>query len=211
MNKNFKWDMLVTSFFPLWISIIIIDLWKVISYGKTVWNNEVGFFANIWNIFQNSAVVVIFMLAVFFVMLISSIKINKFISLQKKNADDLPKAQITNVNKNSNLSPEFLIAYILPMLVFDFVSVLHIILFILYFFTLAFLSIRNNHVYVNIFLEFKRYKIYTADIVLHLIEKEKEYKNCIILSKNDLCSKNNDNINYYDLEKTIYLDATKEE
>ena len=31
MWLKFKWDMFVTSFIPLWISIIIFDLWDIVE------------------------------------------------------------------------------------------------------------------------------------------------------------------------------------
>lgn len=210
MNKSFKWHMLITSFLPLWFSILIIDSWNLICYGKDIWNNDVNYFSNIFNIFVNNITIIIFMLIVIINMIVSVSVINKFINLQNKNADKYNKAKLQNAKSCSNLSPEFLIAYILPMLVFNFVSTLHIVLFILYFSMLAFLSIRNNHVYVNILLEFKKYKIYTADVVHNKMGQEKEFKECIILSKNDICSMNDGEFLFYDFENKIYLDLTKE-
>ena len=31
MWSKFKWDMFVTSFIPLWISIIIFDIWDIVD------------------------------------------------------------------------------------------------------------------------------------------------------------------------------------
>lgn len=40
MWLRFKWDMFVTSFIPLWISIIIFDIWNLVDYAVTAYPEE---------------------------------------------------------------------------------------------------------------------------------------------------------------------------
>lgn len=40
MWKKFKWDMFVTSFIPLWISIIVVDIWDIIALAMGKWDNQ---------------------------------------------------------------------------------------------------------------------------------------------------------------------------
>lgn len=211
MDKKFKWHMLITSFLPLWISIIIIDTIKVLEFGLSTWNEQLTFFYNVWDIIKSNIIICVFMLIIIINMSISLIKITNFLSLQNKNSEELPKAKIQQIKDNANLSLEFLVAYILPMLVFDFVSLLHIVLFILYFSVFAFLSIRNNYVYINIFLELKKYKIFNANLVLSILGNDKTIQNCIIISKSDLMAKDYDDIKYYDLENSVFLGVIKED
>ena len=210
MSNTFKWHMLITSFIPLWFSILIIDLWHLIEHSKLLWNDKCNFFYNISFIFKHKWIVIVFLIIVFLNVIISSIYISRFIKKQTENEGVHNKISISNVKQCTSISSEYLIAYILPMLVFDFTSLMHIILFVLYFSTLATLSIRNNHVYVNLLLEFKKYKIYNADVTKKIMEKSKLFTNCIIISKNDLCIKNNSDITYFDFENTVYLDLTME-
>lgn len=211
MDKNFKWHMLITSFLPLWISIIIIETFNLIKFGILTWNSEFGVFYNLWYIIRSNMYICIFLLVVIIDLFISLIKVNKFLSLQNKNIENLPMAEIKNLEVNSHLSTDFLVAYILPMLSFDFISLLHIVLFILYFSTLAFLSIRNNYVYVNIFLELKKYKVFIADLTISSLGKNKAINDCTIIGKKELILKGSEKIKYYDLENSIFLGVAMEE
>ena len=38
MDKRFKWNMFITSFMPLWISIVVADLWSIIENGIRIWS-----------------------------------------------------------------------------------------------------------------------------------------------------------------------------
>ena len=40
MWLKFKWDMFVTSFIPLWLSIIIFDIWDLVDYAVTAYPKE---------------------------------------------------------------------------------------------------------------------------------------------------------------------------
>lgn len=210
MSRTFKWHMLITSFIPLWVSILIVNIWHIVNEGMVLWDTKYKFFSNVYCLLKKDWIIVAFSLIILLNMIVSSIYIIKFIKVQVDNNDKHNKVEITNIKQCSNVSAEYLIAYILPMLVFDFTSLLNILLFILYFSTLSFLTIRNNHVYVNILLEFKKYKIYKADVIKKIMDKSTTFTNCIILSKNDLCVKNNTNITYFDFENTVYLDLTEE-
>ena len=37
MDKKFKWNMFITSFIPLWLTIIVADIWSVIESGIESW------------------------------------------------------------------------------------------------------------------------------------------------------------------------------
>ncbi len=208
MNNGFKWNMLITSYLPLWISIILIDLWTIIKNAKTKWNEEIVFLENIIEVFKVNILPIISIVIISIICIISCIMVSKFLNKQRSGTNYMRK--ITNVKKNSNLSIDFLISYILPMLVFDFTSLLHIILFVLYFSTLAFLCIRNNHVYVNIFLELGGYKIYTADVECSIINGNCKYTESLIISKNDLVGAKEKKIIVYDFDKKIYIDLTED-
>ncbi len=208
MSKRFKWNMLISSFLPLWVSIVLIDLWTIIKKTMALWNNEISFRENFLEVLKENTLPIIFTILVSTICIISCIRISRFLKNQKKCNNSY--GRITNIRKKSNLSADFLIAYVLPMLVFDFTSLLHIILFALYFATLAFLSIRNNHVYINIFLEFNKYKLYTADIECKITNTSIVQKECLIISKNDLTGANNEKIIFYDFDKKIYIDLTEE-
>lgn len=208
MSNGFKWNMLITSFLPLWISIIFFDLCKIIDNTIANWNKEINFWNNFFETIKKNIISIIFIFIIFIICIISCSMINHFLNKQYKSNNNT--ATISNIKQKNNLSADYLIAYILPMIVFDFTSLVDILLFVIYFSTLSFLCIRNNHVYINIFLEFKKYKFYTGDITCLIVNNNHCYTNCLIISKNDLTGYNNKDINYYDFSKEIYIDLTED-
>ena len=106
----------------------------------------------------------------------------------------------------NKISSEFLLAYVLPMIAFDFEKMKGIILFVIYFVTLAFLSIRNNNVYTNIFLEFKGYKMYLCDLEAERMGRTYMYKECLVISKNNITNKIDNNMEYWDFDNYTYID-----
>lgn len=208
MSNGFKWNMLITSFLPLWISIIFFNLCKIIDNAIAIWNKENDFWNNFFDTLKENIISIIFIFIILIMCIISCSMINHFFNKQSEFKNNT--AIISNIKQNTNLSADYLLAYILPMLVFDFTSLVDILLFVIYFGTLAFLCIRNNHVYVNIFLEFKKYKLYIGDIKCLILNDTYCYTNCLIISKNDLTGYNDKAINYYDFSKKIYIDLTED-
>lgn len=205
MWSKFKWDMFVTSFIPLWISIIIFDLWDIIyntitdfpKSGKLLY--KLFCFA-LENIIPLASIVIILI-----VVTISIFGINKFLK-ERERSNQNPTGTILKVQKANKLSSEFLLAYILPLIAFDFGDLKSIVLFITYFAILAFLCIRNNNIYTNIFLEFKKYKIYLCDIQrIAPGDKKIIYYDSLILSQGDLTLQEDKKIKYWDCDNYIYI------
>ena len=40
MWQKFKWDMFVTSFIPLWLSIVVLDAWNIVSLALEKWDDK---------------------------------------------------------------------------------------------------------------------------------------------------------------------------
>ena len=47
MDKKFKWNMFITSFIPLWLTIIVSDIWSIVESGIENWLIEDNLFYNI--------------------------------------------------------------------------------------------------------------------------------------------------------------------
>lgn len=39
MDKKFKWNMFITSFIPLWLSIMVSDIWNIAESGIKTWRH----------------------------------------------------------------------------------------------------------------------------------------------------------------------------
>ena len=99
--------------------------------------------------------------------------------------------------------------YILPMIAFDFGELKSVSLFVVYFFVLAFLCIRNNNIYTNIFLEFKGYKMYSCDGERTVI-KPRIYHDSLIISKADMTVFEGCPVSFWDFDNYIYIHVDEE-
>lgn len=205
---KFKWDMFVTSFIPLWLSIIVIDAWNTVCYIIKEWDNQNRFVDNLLSIIRGNCIQLVSIVVIVVIVLISIIGINTFLNKKLiKDNKHLPHGRIEKATKANKLSSEFLLAYILPMIAFDFGNPQKIVLFIIYFSVLAYLCIRNNNIYTNILLEFKGYRIYTCDFTCRVMDKDHTYHDSIVISKTDLTQEEGNTIPYWDFENYIYIIA----
>ena len=157
MWSKFKWDMFITSFLPLWFSILVSDLWDCAILLTTQWNKNLRILDNLF-VFVHTSLLQLCSIVIIVVVVSFSISgISSFLKDREESSNN-PKGKIIKARKANKLSAEFLLAYILPMIAFDFGELKSVSLFVIYFLVLAFLCIRNNNIYTNIFLEFKGYK-----------------------------------------------------
>ena len=206
MWKKFKWDMFVTSFIPLWVSIIIIDIWNIVKSIVNTRNCGRRFIDNLISILCDNIIQLASIVIISVMLIVSIIGVNSFLKKKlTKGEKQRPKCRVEKATKANKLSSEFLLAYILPMIAFDFGKLQNVVLFIIYFSVLAFLCIRNNNIYTNVLLEMKGYRIYTCDINCKVIEDNHTYHDSIVISKNDLTQEVGNDIPYWDFENYIYI------
>lgn len=205
MNRKFKWNMLITAFIPLWISIIVSDIWAVVERGMENWEYCESICLNIFNICKENWVCIFIVFVIGILMMISIVSINRFLK-EKKSNNYPPRIKIRKAIRVNKLSSEFLLAYILPMIAFDFTKLKSVVLFVIYFGILAFLCIRNSNVYTNIWLEFKGYRMYLCDLQADIMDRPHIYKECLVISKNNLTVKIENDIKYWDFDNYIYID-----
>ena len=215
MGIFFKWNMFFTSFLPLWISIIVSNLFDIYTkyildkeyFLNSIRENNISLFIKKTILEFNIEITVIFVLIFFILMGVCNISL-KIKSNEKSNNKN--QCKIIKARRNNNLTADFLLTYAIPMFTFDFTSVKSIILFLVYFSILSFLCIRNNNIYINMLLELKGYKMYDCDIECKLMNSEVYYENCLFISKNNLLHKINKNVNYFDFDNYIYIDIGEE-
>lgn len=210
MWQKFKWDMFVTSFIPLWISIIVIDIWDFVLIVMDKWDEKVKTLENIVTSLCEGCIQVISIIAIVIVVLCSIGGINAFLKKLNSSVDN-PKATVLKATKANKLSSEFLLAYILPMIAFDFGDLQNLSLFLIYFAVLAFLCIRNNNIYTNIFLEFKGYRMFICDLECTILDEKHTYHDSLVISKDDLTQEEQNNVSYWDFDNYIYITESKGE
>lgn len=205
MDKRFKWNMFITSFIPLWLSIVVADIWSIVENGIKHWSYEKDTAYNLIKVYEKNIVSLFVVLMTLVLMLTSIHSINGFLKDKLSNREP-PKIKIKRAIRANKLSSEFLLAYILPMIAFDFAEPRSIALFVIYFAMLAFLCIRNSNVYTNIWLELKGYKMFLCDLEANKMGREHIYNDCLVISKNNLTTQIDNDIDYWDFDNYIYID-----
>lgn len=208
MWNKFKWDMFITSFLPLWFSIIVSDLWDCVVILTMHWSKEINFWDNLLKFIQASLLQLCSIVTVCIVVAISIHGINTFLKGREGSSNN-PKGKAVKARKANKLSAEFLLAYILPMIAFNFGELKSVSLFVVYFFVLAFLCIRNNNIYTNIYLEFKGYKMYSCDIERNVI-KQKVFCDSLVISKDDMTAFEGCQLHFWDFDNYIYIHVDEE-
>lgn len=160
-----------TSFLPLWIAILILDI-------KSLFENKEYLFTEIASII---CILVFFSISV----IVLVCKINK-----AKNG----KAQIfliESVQKQKSVTAEFVLTFIMPLIAFDFTHWYGVLLFAIFFSLLSFLCAKHSYFSVNVLLELFGYRFFVCNLM-------SESGNCsvekTIISRDALSAKRNTRI-----------------
>ncbi len=140
MSFIFSLSLYITSFFPLWISVLFLDIKNICQTKENLCTEIIGVICII--IFNAIGIVVI---------------LCKF----KKSNDEIGEIdKMTAAKEQKTISSEYLLSYILPLFAFDFTAWDGAVLFLVYFIVLGYLCIKHNYFSVNIFLELLGYSFY---------------------------------------------------
>jgi len=137
-------SMFFLSFTPLWISILFIDAMSIYEGSSSLRTEWISIFA-------------IAVLTVFSVIIL-------LCQFRTDKRTGILKFRIDNAVEEKTITSEYLLAYILPLFAFDFTLWTQMVLFLIYFLTLAFLCIKHNHLSVNIVLEIFGYRFYNCEL-----------------------------------------------
>lgn len=144
MSRITSFCMFFLSFLPLWISVLFIDIKSVCEEDLNVWTEII------------SILLILIVSAFSFVILLCG--------LNSRNSENQQEYKIINANEEKTITSEYLLSYILPLFAFDFTLWNEVVLFLIFFLTFAFLSIRHSHFSVNILLELLRYRFYSCEL-----------------------------------------------
>ena len=97
MWKKFKWDMFVTSFIPLWISIIVIDVWNIISLTLKNWKQTNKIMVNFLDCLHICKIQLISVTIISVVVICSIYGINSFLK-KLSDSTDRPKGKVVKAN-----------------------------------------------------------------------------------------------------------------
>ena len=162
MSLIFSASMFFLSFMPLWISVLFIEITSLIEGTESVWTE--------W--------IVLLVLGIAFV--ISMIVL--IVALTNKNSDANQEYILLSAKRDKTISVEFLLSYILPLFAFDFTKWKEVVLFMIFFFILGWLTIKYNRFTINLILELLQYQVYEC-VIENADSKKTETK---VISKNPL-------------------------
>lgn len=183
MSKLFFFSLYFTSFTPLWLSVLFIDIKSCIENSQ-------------------STVIEFYSIIVILIIWLISILIIKMV-LFSKYEEGTTRFILNSVKEEKSIASEYLLSYILPLFAFDFTKWDSVILFLIFFVTLAFLCIRHNYFSVNIVLEILKYQVYTCEI-----ENDDQISiTTSIISRKNLMAKKGEEIRLKALNNEYKLDV----
>lgn len=142
MSKLFSISLYHTSFLPLWISILFIDVKSVLEHG--------GHCAT--EVFSVSCILFSIIISVMILL----------VSFYKKGKEGSTQQTLISVKEEKSVTAEYLLSYILPLFAFDFTQWDQVVLFLVFYLLLGFLCVRHNYFSVNIMLEMAKYRFYNC-------------------------------------------------
>ena len=184
MNKYFKVAMFYTSFIPLWITILFIDVLSLIRDGSNPYTEIIE-------------IVLILLGLIFSILIIAKMITNV-------SHEHGVRYKIIDAQQETGITSEFLLSYILPLFAFDFTQWDGAIMFLVYYGILMFLCVRNNNVYANLIFEFKSYKFYNCELQW-IAEPDVPTTQSMIISQSNLCANKGNTVEIICLDKPFYL------
>ena len=142
MSKILSSCLYHTSFAPLWISILFIDIKSCIENPSNRWTEYIS----IGCILISCLIALIVLLA----------------ALCANGKEGTTPVKIVTATEEKSITAEYLLSYILPLFAFDFTQWSQVILFLIFYLTLGFLCIRHNYFSINIILEIANFRFYTC-------------------------------------------------
>lgn len=188
MSNFFKSCMFITSFIPLWVSIIFLVAADFL---------ETEFLYSSTEIIKRMVIIAIIITINF----CAALYIRSAIKSVRSNSSYHERVTIVKAHKEKSITSEYLLSYILPLFAFDYSQWKEIVLFLIYFTTLAFLCIRNGNVYTNLLFEVKGFSFYSCEVR----RASGSEQQITILAKADLLSRINHTIEVADLNKPFYI------
>lgn len=212
MSEWMKWNIRFTSFMPLWVSMIIKELFGMWTqyheYQDMLSEYEEMSFS--WQDFLGIcsvqlAIIVILILCI----IVSMVALEVSLAGYQRVDGELKVAKIVCARRANRMFAELLIVYVLPLLAFDLNQVEGIVLFLIYFWVISILCIQNDYFFINLILDRKGYHTYICDLNCDRNGQEKTCYSVLVLSKVNLGISSVCEIRYKGNNSGIYMDISK--
>ena len=144
MSKIFSLSLYHTSFAPLWLSILFIDIKSCIENPLNRWTELISI----------GCILVSFLMALIVLM----------VALCTNGKEGTTPHSVIAASEDKTITAEYLLSYILPLFAFDFTQWSQMVLFLIFYGILGFLCVRHNYFNVNIILEIVNFRFYTCKV-----------------------------------------------
>ena len=176
----------ITSFFPLWIAILIEEI-------KSICEND-NYVVTEWIMI----VCILLSFGISFLTVVFSFKNAK----KKKRTN--ARYTLAKITKQKSITAEYVLAYIVPLIAFDFTHWDGVLIFGILFSILTFLCLKHSYFSVNPLLEFK-YRFFLCE----LKDNDGQTIEKIVISKESLPSKKGEVIELSIINNEYSLDVGK--
>ena len=177
--------LLFSSFSPLWVAVLFIDIKSIVERRPFV-------------VTEYLSIVIIGLL-----FLISVKKLSSVINSTKRNKREAQAFTLNAIKKQKSVTAEFVLSYIVPLIAFDFTQWDGVVLFGIFFLLLAFLCAKHSYFSVNVLLELFGYRFYSCELInSNGITIEKNIKN-----NHSLVEKKGEDIYLFDINNEYCLEA----
>ena len=168
MLKLFFPSVFFTSFMPLWLCVIAIDIRSIIQNNMNLWTEWLGIFS-------------IGLGAILSIVIIR--KTLKNLNLE----ENASRQYVLCAQEDKNATTYFLLSNVLPLLAFDFTNWFSTMLFLIIYLSLAFLCVVHNRIDGNICLEIAGYRLFKCSLKGNDLSIQKDI---IILVKRSKLNRN---------------------
>lgn len=154
-TKISKWILFISSYIPLYIIFIVSNSFDIYSNYRNLVNNNT-FSPQL--LILNSEVNIILISIFIIISIISLVLLLTIFKFAGKSSEYNTMYDISKNNKSIN---EYVLVYIIPFITVKTNDYKELAIFIIIFFLIGLLSVKNDMVYVNPILYIMRYNIYT--------------------------------------------------
>ena len=144
MSKIFSLSLYHTSFAPLWISILFIDIKSCIENTSNLWTEYISI----------GCILVLCLIALVVLLM----------ALCTGGKEGTTPQMLMSATEEKTITAEYLLSYILPLFAFDFTQWSQVVLFLIFYLTLGFLCVRHNYFSINIILEITNFRFYVCKV-----------------------------------------------
>lgn len=184
MGNLFKIAMFITSFIPLWITIIFQDTLNLFKTNSNLWTEIISI----------STIILLNILSALVILKsMSSIRLSEY-----------QPFRVVEARQEKGITSEFLLSYVLPLFAFEFTQWDGVVQFLIYYVVLMFLCYRNNNVYANIVFELAKYKFYDCELQWKPEPNINPIK-VMVISRENLSSQKGNTIEIASLNKPFYV------